>query len=569
MKKTAIAGAALLVLVSLAAGAQADETMVNLAFNRYYDHAELGDALRRLHEAFPELTRLESVGFSYQGRELWLMTISNPATGPELRKPAIYIDGNVHGNEVQASEVCLYALWYLLENYGDNERVAALVDRAVFYVLPSVNPDGRDFWLHEPNTPNTSRSGQRPVDDDRDGLFDEDGPDDLDGDGSITMMRRRDPAGRFKLDPRDPRLMVMAEPGEEGGWELLGNEGIDNDGDGVVNEDPTGYYDMNRNWGFNWMPNYIQTGAGEYPYSHPETRSINEFLLAHPNILAVQSFHNSGGMILRGPGAKNLGEYPFADVRVYDYLGERGERMLTGYDYLISYKDLYTVYGGFLDWCYRSLGAFAFTNELYRDEQEDVDGEEGVDEHERLRFDDYLRFGAGYREWEPYDHPTYGAIEIGGWTKMTQRVPPPWLLEELCHRNAAFTIFHAESLPLLRFRDVEVERLDSGLFRVAAAVANEQAIPTRSAQAVQNRLGRPDIAMIEGDDVEIISAGTVTDRYHNVVDAQELDLARLRVPALGGMSEVRLQWIVRGGGDAVIVYDSQKGGRIEREIELR
>ena len=68
---------------------------------------------------------------------------------------------------------------------------------------------------------------------------------------------------------------------------------------------------MNRNWPTDWQPNYIQFGAGECPLDRPETKAIAEFIMAHPNIAAGQSYHNAGGMILRGPGAAYLeGNYP-------------------------------------------------------------------------------------------------------------------------------------------------------------------------------------------------------------------------------------------------------------------
>ena len=95
---------------------------------------------------------------------------------------------------------------------------------------------------------------------------------------------------------------------------LLGSEGIDNDGDGRVNEDPVGGYDGNRNWASNWQPNYIQGGAMDYPFQLPEAKAVNDFLMTHPNIAGVQSYHNNGGMILRGPGAEWQGEYPARDV---------------------------------------------------------------------------------------------------------------------------------------------------------------------------------------------------------------------------------------------------------------
>src|SRR5690606_14682359 len=102
-----------------------------------------------------------------------------------------------------------------------------------------------------------------------------------------------------------------------------------------INEDTHGYYDPNRDWGWKWQPDYIQGGAYKYPFSLPETRAVADFVLNHPNIAGAQSFHNSGGMILRGPGAQeDLSTYNRQDIRIYDAIGKKGEKMLPGYRYL-------------------------------------------------------------------------------------------------------------------------------------------------------------------------------------------------------------------------------------------
>jgi hypothetical protein len=161
---------------------------VELSFNHYYDWKEVESALRKLEKAFPKFLKLRSIGKSYQGREIWYMTINNPGTGGELDKCAMYIDANIHGNEVQGGEIGLYTVWYLMENYNYNDYVKKIVDEHVFYIFPSVNPDGRDLWLHKGGS---ARSGQVPMDNDNDGLYDEDGPDDLDGDGEVGSMHER------------------------------------------------------------------------------------------------------------------------------------------------------------------------------------------------------------------------------------------------------------------------------------------------------------------------------------------------------------------------------------------
>ncbi|MBA7660888.1 hypothetical protein ES703_68894 [subsurface metagenome] len=121
---------------------------------------------------------------------------------------------------------------------------------------------------------------------------------------------------------------------------------------------------MNRNWAYDWQPNYIQYGAKEYPFSQPETRAVSEFVLAHPNIAAAQSYHNSGGMILRTPGREG-GAMRSQDDRVLGLIAERGEKIIPFYRSMIIWKDLYTTWGSELDWLYGGRGILAFTNELW------------------------------------------------------------------------------------------------------------------------------------------------------------------------------------------------------------
>ncbi|MGZ8518266.1 MAG: M14 family metallopeptidase, partial [Chitinophagaceae bacterium] len=305
---------------------------VNMSWNRYNDHAGIGDILRKIVKAYPNLAKLESIGKSYDGRDLWCIAITDYSKGDANKKPGMYIDGNIHSNEVQGSEFALYTAWYLTESFNDNKFIKELLTDKIFYIVPTINPDARDSFFKNPNNANSPRSGVVPVDNDMDGLVDEDGYDDLDGDGSIVTMRRKSLNGRFNIDPSNPNRMIAAGNDEKGEYEILGQEGIDNDGDGQVNEDGAQFeYDPNRDWGWNWQPNYVQGGAYKYPFSLPENRAVMEFVMKHPNIAAAQSFHNAGGMILRGPGAlEDLGTYHAADIQVYDAIGKKGEDIIPG-----------------------------------------------------------------------------------------------------------------------------------------------------------------------------------------------------------------------------------------------
>ncbi len=536
------------------------ERKVQVAWNRFYDHAGLSAILSQLHKAFPELTKLYSIDKSTQGRDIWCLEVTARNVGDPDRKPGMYIDGNIHGNEVQTSETVAYTAWYLCHQYGRLDKVTSLLDERVFYLLPTINPDGRDSWLHRGGS---ARSGAEPTDDDGDGLADEDDSEDLNGDGLITMMRIKDPHGRYKPHPDYPEyLMVRVRPDERGEYSFLGSEGIDNDGDGRINEDRRGGYDMNRNWGYDWQPNYIQRGAREYPFSQPETRAVSEFVLAHPNIAAAQCYHNSGGMILRGPGREG-GAMHSRDERVLVLIAERGERMLPFYRSIVIWDELYTTWGSSLDWLYGGRGILSFGNELWTSRNLYKTPSSPSDEQE-AEFMEHILMGEGVVPWREYEHPTYGTIEIGGEKKEWGRIPPSFLLEEELHRNMAFTLYHAEMMPLIEISDITTEKLGDNLFKIWVTIENQRLIPTRTGQDVAHHISAPDIVSIEGSDLRVLSAGRVTDRFFKRVQAVERRPERVELDTIEGMSAVRVQFIVEGKGQFTVTVDSTKAGLLKK-----
>lgn len=558
---------------------------VKIDFNRWHDVDELYYDMGRLEKAFPKFLKLESVGKSHNGQDIMCMTINNPETGPEQSKAAMYIDANIHGNEIQGGEICLYTIWYLMENYGRIDKITRLVDERVFYIFPTVNPDGHKYFMEGDG--GGSRTGHVPVDDDNDGLYDEDGPNDLNGNGVIEQIRMYVPGeGNMRISTRDKRMMEPVGFGETGDYIILGSEGIDDDGDGMINEDGPGSYDPNRNWAIDWQPDYVQGGAMDYPFQLPEADAINRFLMSHPNIAGVQAYHNSGGMILRGPGAEALGEYPPSDVRFYDELGKNGERMLPFYRYIVIWSGLYTVHGGFIDWTSDGLGMISFSNELWsgrqyftspelQEQRNDADspisGQAGD-----LFFDDYLEFGDQYVDWKEFDHPDYGKVEMGGrWKKTRGRVPPRFMNEELCHRNMAFTLYQADEMPMMKMGEHKVEKIGNGVYKVWVEFSNPKVAPTITAKAAQNNVVRPDLLTLEGN-VEIISASFIndplTDSYLNPV-SQEIDQHDLKRIIIRnghpGKTSRTIQYLVKGSGKVAVTYDSVKGGTVSTSFALK
>ena len=90
-----------------------------------------------------------------------------------------------------------------------------------------------------------------------------------------------DPNGRYRRNEKDQRIFERVPADEVGDLTRVGSEGIDNDGDGRINEDGAGGYDMNRNWPSGWQPSYIQYGAGEYALDRPMLLSRLRLLEPH------------------------------------------------------------------------------------------------------------------------------------------------------------------------------------------------------------------------------------------------------------------------------------------------
>ncbi|HEY6133963.1 MAG TPA: M14 family metallopeptidase, partial [Rubrivivax sp.] len=307
-------------------------------FDTFYRHPELTRLLQDYAEARPGLVELRSIGKSHEGRDIWLLVLTNPATGADADKPAFWVDGNIHAAELTASTACLYWLHQLASGYGSDAQVTQLLDTRVVYIVPRLNPDGAELALAD--KPRHIRSSTRPYPFDEapvDGLTIED----VDGDGRVLLMRVPDPHGAYKKHPEEPRLMTPREPGEFGGayYRVL-PEGTLMNYDGLkfsANRDREGL-DLNRNFPAYWRQEGEQLGAGPYPTSEPEVRAMVDFIVKHPNIGAAVSFHTHSGVILRPMGTQSDDDMTPEDLWIYKRLSDIGTK-LTGYPAVSTFHD--------------------------------------------------------------------------------------------------------------------------------------------------------------------------------------------------------------------------------------
>lgn len=290
-------------------------------YSRYHTYDQLTTALRELVKTPGNLARLVEVARTRGGRTVWAIEIANPAGTPIAQRPALLIAANFEGDQVIGSELALFTAESLLTRYATDPAIKQRLDNHVFYILPRVNPDAAELMFAAVKS--ARKTNTSAFDNDNDGRQDEDGPEDLNKDGVITMMRHKDGKGPYMIHPDDPRLMRRADPqkGESGGYSIYW-EGTDNDGDGFYNEDPAGGIDLNRNFQHRYP--YYQPDAGPHMISEAEARGVIDYVLQRRNIAAILTFGESDNLIAptgrrgeHGP-ASTLDLAAFADASVTD-----------------------------------------------------------------------------------------------------------------------------------------------------------------------------------------------------------------------------------------------------------
>jgi hypothetical protein len=557
------------VLIGLAL--QRIDAQAPITFDRYHTYAQVTDILQRLAKDHPNLMTLEEAGKSLEGRTIWAVTLTNKASGAPDEKPAMYVDGNTHAGEVAGGEAALHLVWYLATRYGNDPLVTEALDTRTYYVLPRVNPDGAEIYLtgEYPKNP-------RGIDSDGDGQVDEDGPEDINGDGHISLMRIRDPNGPFRTHPSDPRLMVPRKGGEPGEWRILGDEGLDNDNDGLVNEDgPEGLGTVsNRNYPVGWWsPDEMRRGQGRYPLSEPEAKAQVDFVQSHRNINNLITYHTHSGLILR-PYAHKPDDLDLRrDLPYFEGIGEVGTA-ITGYPLVSSYTGFtpdptQPRLGTFKDWAYVHNGLISWTIELWKAPgEEGLSAFEGLDQLKLLKFIDEKLGGRGARKWAPFAHPTYGDIEIGGIDeRFIVQNPPPEMLEQELEKVTKFAIVQGMTSALVRVVDVAAESLGGDFYRVRATLQNQGYLPTAISRAESLGLARPVLVNLSG--TEIVSEPPVHDLGTLRGWGPVAERGSLRVAGVGAPLRT-VSWIVRGKAatEVKVRAGTDRGGYHERTLRL-
>jgi hypothetical protein len=486
-----------------------------LPFRAFLNYQELTDFVVSLASARPDFCQLGSLGESREGRKIHLLTITDFASGAPEDKPAYLIHGNIHASELAGTHATLYTARQLLVD----DSVSELLKDVVFYIVPRLNPDGAEFVV---TTSGPIRSRTDWSNPEANTLY----PKDMNGDGLILSMRQEHPDGAFVVDPEDSRLIIHRKANSKGPFYRIIPEGEIFNWDDSDNISIDGRrFDWNRNWSYDWRPEYEQYGAGDFPFSEKEMHHIAEFIHNKPNLFGVLGYHTGPAAVLRPPSTGSDSDLDEHDVIVMEDLAQIGSKY-TEFPVIpvVKYhgkrsRDI-NLRGHFHNFGYHHLGLFVFEFELGVIENsagistEDQLGlQNEIEEEEQKRkvirwWDSQTEKDPIFKMWETFQHPQLGKVEIGGFLNRHAYNPTLPDLKRISEGTYKFTIDHALKHPKIVLDNVQVDDVGGQVYRIRLRVANRGEFPTYVSNKGRNlrRLKSVRIEFNPAEGVQLLSA---------------------------------------------------------------
>jgi hypothetical protein len=554
----------------------------------YHSYSELKSKIKQLAEEHSKIVRLLSHGITLGENEILSLTIGSGNTDS---KPAIMMVAGVHGPDLAGTEVLLQYVQSITQDYGKVDSVTNLIDNITLYMFPRVNPDATEAFFSKPQY---ARSlNMRPMDLDTDGKIDEDGYDDLNKDGHITWLRITEPGGEWLEDKEYPGLLKKADAGKgETGIYRLIREGFDNDGDGQLNEDEPGGVNFNQNFTFKYK--FFTPGAGFHQVSEVETRTVTDFVYAHPNIAAVFSFSpndnlNRAWEAPKGPPKKS-GRESRQPVEEIDQKDAPYFAHISGlFKKMTKLSDLSNSEGGegaFNEWVYYHFGRWSFStptwwpplssgqtdttstktdsikteeNKGSKKSAQKPSAEDKKTESQRLwDWIEATNQQDAFVPWQEIKHPDYPdkKVELGGFKPFAAHNPPGDSLEVISKKYYPFLFKLSSSLPNIDVKNLKVEDLHNNVYRITLHVVNDGYLPTNPQIGVPNKwCPKIKLAVNLSQNQKIVSG-----RVLQFID---------RLEGSGGSKEI--SWMVMGkkGETVKITIGSPMAGTVVKEVELR
>lgn len=263
----------------------------------YHTLEEMKTILEDIADTYPDITRLFSLGKTYENRNVWCLEI-NDQPGVNDQDPGVLFTGVHHAREWPTMEICLHIAQNLTQHYDTEPEIFNLVNTRNIWIIPCVNPDGY-YFSHDHTIQHEWRKNRR--------YFPE--------------------------------------------YETYGVD-INRNYDGSINGNPDGM------WGslggsVSHNPLY-ELYCGPYPSSEDETRILKDFIKDY-DVSAAITYHTYGELVMWPWGYSTTENTP-DDAYISEIGREIASRISTQdktatYDPIQS-AELYPTTGDFIDWAY-------------------------------------------------------------------------------------------------------------------------------------------------------------------------------------------------------------------------
>ncbi|HUW93908.1 MAG TPA: M14 family metallopeptidase [Bacteroidales bacterium] len=509
------------------------------------DNAGLATRIRALEKNYPTLCSISTLCTTAGGKDIFALTIGRSATE---NKPGIAIVGGIDGRYIHSREMAIGFAEEILRRSGEPE-ISALLDEVTFYVLPDVSPDASAQYFsklkYERNVNSVS------TDDDRDFIFCEDPADDLNGDGMITLVRIEDPAGTWISSPADKRIMVAADPakGEKGSYIVI-SEGIDNDGDGLYNEDGEGGVAFNANFSHKYEEFGLNSGA--HAMSETESRAVADFLYDRFNIYMTIAYGPQDNLSQPMKGATRppqRGQKPDGMLKSDESINKLASDIWKEKTGIKGSPAAAFTPGNFAEWAYFDYGRYSFSTPGWW-----IQTEKGENT------------GVAYMKNQPADNDNFipwvsvagdrfggRHAEVGGIKPFATIVPPDSLIAKIKNDNFSFVTALASFHPVTELTGLKVEKTDDNLWRVTVKVHNNGIFATCTEVGDRNKfIRRAQLTLEPGKDQTLISGHL-----------------RQAIPRLDGNQAIEYSWLIMGKGKISIKAGAVNCGFSTLNAELK
>ncbi len=535
----------------------------SFAQSDYRNHSEITKKLKSIQSNNTTNVKLQSITKTVGGYDIWGLTLFK---NNHQNKPAIAIVGGVDGSLLLSSEMAVNIAENILNHHSD------ILENTTFYIFPNMSPNASEQYFSSLKYHN--KGNAKETDDDRDGKVNEDPFEDLNNDGLITLFRVEDITGDYVKLKDDERVMVKAnkKEGELGAYKIY-TEGIDNDKDGLFNEDGNGGIQFNKNLTYNFP--YFKPGAGEHPVSEKENRALLDFLYEQWNIYAILTLgptnNLSSPLKFNAVNAKKrvVTSVLKSDASLNDYVSKK-------YNTITGTKDAPAATGkggGFFEWSYFHFGKLAMSTPGWwvpkakeypvKTEGDSIKKDKSSNKKKKaskntkanfLKWAEKENLTNYFVEWETIDHPDFPnkKVEVGGIAPFKMINPLYKMVDSISLKHTDFIISIAKMQPKITLQNITTEVVNKELTRITVDVHNQGFLPTHTEMGKRSRWLRR------------IKVDLALNANQELISGRKIQL----INSIDGDSSKKLTWLVKGTGTVQIEAGAAHTGTEKVTINL-